>query len=43
MGNTTASLTREQLFGGGEKKQSTAQQKSRVNCATVETRNRAPN
>ena len=42
MGNTTASLTREQLFGGGGK-QSTAQQKSRVNCATVETRNRAPN
>jgi len=41
MGNTTASLTHEQLFGGGQ--QSTAQQKSRVNCATVETRNRAPN
>lgn len=41
MGNTTASLTHEQLFGG--EKQSTAQQKSRANCATVETRNRAPN
>ena len=39
MGNTTVSPTHEQLFGGGQ--QSATRQKSSVNCATVETGNRA--
>lgn len=41
MGNTTVSLTHEQLFEGGQ--QSETRQKSRVNCAAAEIESRVPN